>query len=623
MLTDVCRKALCLWQRGTRHKLLCAAVTTLAICLLITPAGWALTLNLGPVFGNFDTNITLGYTWRVSDRDGAIIGTENARYNSGDGTAHSVNGDDGNLNYNRGDLVFNTLKVNWELLLDWKNWSVFSRAFYLYDLEVMGRPTRRTELTNEAKNEIGERFTLLDAYLSGQFQPGSTFLNLKVGNQVVNWGESTFIQHGINSMNTVDVAVLRTPGSELRDALEAIPMVLASWNLGQRFTVEGFYPFTWNHSEIEPAGSFFSTNDFASPGGRRVLLGFGREGISDTELNTGVGAPVGVDVFRSGDMDARDGGEFGVALRWFEPKLGDTEFGFYFTRLHSRLPLISGWTGLLREGFVAGNYAATANYFREFPDEIDTYGFSFNTQLPRLGFLTGMAWQGEVSYKNNQPLQVDDVELLFAALSPLDPFAGLTDPDEGFKLSQLCNGVPFDFDTLISGYRRKDVIQAQTTFTQLFGPGLGADQWTFLTEIGALWVQDMESKDVLRYEGPGTYTSATEWFTQAGIQPATETDGFADDFSWGYRAVLKADLNSAIGSVNLTPAVVWYHDVEGTSPTPILSFVEGRKSITAVLGANYLLSWGLSLSYTNYFGGSRYNLVNDRDFVSMVLSYSF
>ena len=43
------------------------------------------------------------------------------------------------------------------------------------------------------------------------------------------------------------------------------------------------------------------------------------------------------------------------------------------------------------------------------------YGMSWNTTLPG-----GVAWQGEISHRPNMPLQVDDVELLFAALSPLN-----------------------------------------------------------------------------------------------------------------------------------------------------------------------------------------------------------
>ena len=129
----------------------------------------------------------------------------------------------------------------------------------------------------------------------------------------------------------------------------------------------------------------------------------------------------------------------------------------------------------------------------------------------------------------------------------------------------------------------------------------------------------------LRFEGPGTYTSANPWFSEANhpVQPATQPGGFADDISAGYRIVMKADFHSAIGPVGLTPIVAWSHDVSGTSPSPILNFVEGRKAVTVSLIANYLNTIRAKIDYTNFFGGKSYNLVRDRDFLAVSASYSF
>jgi hypothetical protein len=51
-------------------------------------------------------------------------------------------------------------------------------------------------------------------------------------------------------------------------------------------------------------------------------------------------ADEGVMVRRGPDRDARDSGQFGVALYMFEPL--DTEFGAYFMNYHSRAPIFSG-----------------------------------------------------------------------------------------------------------------------------------------------------------------------------------------------------------------------------------------------------------------------------------------
>ena len=55
-------------------------------------------------------------------------------------------------------------------------------------------------------------------------------------------------------------------------------------------------------------------------------------------------------------------------------------------------------------------YALTAGYFTEYPEDIKLIGLSFNTQLQ----WGGIALQGEVAYRQDVPLQFDDVELLFA-----------------------------------------------------------------------------------------------------------------------------------------------------------------------------------------------------------------
>jgi Protein of unknown function (DUF1302) len=364
--------------------------------------------------------------------------------------------------------------------------------------------------------------------------------------------------------------------------------------------LEGFWQLRWDNTEIEPAGTFFSTNDFASPGGKRVFLGFGQPPITDAPpLPPGSAPPIGTSVPRASDDEAQDAGQFGLAVRYFAEQLNDTEFGLYYIRHHSRLPVIEARTGTLA-GLLAGDYAESARYFRSFPEDINLVGASFSTSFAP----TGVALQGEVSYRFDQPLQVDDTELLFAGLSPVNPAV--------FGQGQLGS---FGFEEEIQGFRRKDVVQAQMTATQLLGPKLGADQVTLLGEI--------ESKGELRYEGPGTFTSGNPMFTTLGVQPATTTDGFADEFSWGYRLLARAEFLGALGPLNLTPQVAFAHDVGGTTPQPLGNFVEGRKALTFSLSGNYLNFLSGELSYTTFFGGGDFNLLNDRDFVSFSLSYFF
>ena len=175
----------------------------------------------------------------------------------------------------------------------------------------------------------------------------------------------------------------------------------------------------------------------------------------------------------------------------------------------------------------------------------------------------------------------------------------------------------------IRGFRRKDIVQGTLAVSKALGPMLGADGWIVLAEAGFTQVRDMEDKSELRYDGTGTWTSGNPIFTARGVQPATQETGFADPFSWGYRAVLGATYSNAVGPVNLAPQVAFAHDVNGTAPRPIGNFVEGRQTATLSVDAGYLLSWRARLAYTNFFGAGQHNLLGDRDHVSFTVSYSF
>jgi hypothetical protein len=289
-------------------------------------------------------------------------------------------------------------------------------------------------------------------------------------------------------------------------------------------------------------------------------------------------------------------------------------------------------------GLAGGDYAATASYFTEYPEDIKLYGASFNTLLNS----SGIALQGEYSYRQDVPLQVDDVELLFAALSPIDPYvfnAGATPPKnffgpEVFSKSQLGG---YAFDSTIHGYKEMDMSQAQMTATKVFGPTFGADQFVLVGEAAVTHVHNMPSKDKLRFESAATYVSGNNTPIDVVVpippptlgevahpgKPTEPSSAFADATSWGYRLVGRMDFNNAIGAVTLSPRIAWAHDVEGNSPGPGGNFLEDRKAITFGLGANYQNSWTADLSYTNFFGADQYNLINDRDFVAFNVKYSF
>lgn len=611
-----------------------ALATAIALALGAAPVH-AIEFQRGELRGNINTTVSYGAAWRVQSRDDDLVAK--SHFNPLISQApleqqiaargrFSANSDDGNLNYDRGDMIQGQARITSEMELNYRRSGAFVRANYFYDHV----NNRKDELTSDAQDIVGERFRLLDAYVFSDFDVGDRLLNLRLGRQVVSWGESTFIQGGMNTINPVDVAQIRTAGAELRDAFLPINMLWGSIDLTQDVSLEALYMFEWEEVEPEPGGTFFATNDFATPGGRYAMLNFGlvpqpvhnadlfdevcgqgNFAASDTGLPPAlVGAGCQAALPRAQDNKARDQGQFGLALRYFSPFFGQTEFGLYYLRYHSRLPVLSGQA-------VSTTAPSSGRVIVEYPEDINLFGLSFNTTVAG-----GWALGGEVTYRDNVPLQIDDVELLFAGLSPLN--AVLPDEANRFR-SQLGEYGPGEY---IQGWERHELTQIQTTATRLFGPGnfLNADQVAVVGEIGATKIWDLPDWDVLRYEGPGTDTGGGPSQQTGGNlrNPVTTRDGFATSFSWGYRLVVAPTYNNAFGTPwNVTPRLAFNHDVNGVTPGPGGNFVEGRKSYTLGVGASYLGRWNADVAYTSFFGAGNRNLLGDRDFVGASVSYSF
>lgn len=610
----------------------CVGASLLAASFALQAPASAVQFESGAFSGSFDNTISYGASWRVQSRDRDLLGSASTTLPNGSippggfgGRAFSVNGDDGNLNYDKG-LVSNVVKLTSELALEHESgYGGFVRASAFYDFENEDGDREKIDLTDDALDLVGSDIELLDAYLYGGFDAGNVPVDLRVGNQVVSWGESTFIQNGINVINPVDVSAIRVPGAELREALLPVNMLWGSAGVTLNGSIEAFYQFEWDETEPDPSGSFFSTNDFATPGGSKLMLGFGAAPDTIPFGPAGAAAagatPVGVAVPRGPDRDADDSGQYGLAYRVYVPELNDTELGFYYMNYHSRLPIISARSGTMA-GLASGDYAGSARYFTEYPEDIQLFGASFNTQAGT----TGWALQGEVSHKLDVPLQVDDVELLYAALSPLaiaEGAAGM--PGVGTLLAGTNQVAPggVGFDTVIPGFIERDVTQVQMTATRLFPNILGANQMALAAEVGVTHVNDMPSQNELRLEVPGTGTSGNPVHTTQGVQPATEDrDNFADATSAGYQIRGQLTYNNAIGPVALIPTFAFRHDFSGNSPGPGGNFLEGRKAITLGLEANLRNQWSAELSYTNFFGAGRLNLINDRDFISFNIKYS-
>ena len=161
----------------------------------------------------------------------------------------------------------------------------------------------------------------------------------------------------------------------------------------------------------------------------------------------------------------------------------------------------------------------------------------------------------------------------------------------------------------------------------MFGPTLGANTGVFVVEVGGVYVHGLPGQSTLRLNAAGTDTSGNSQHAAAGgahaLKSAEPSSAFPTAASWGYRMVAQLTYDNAIAAINLSPRIQWAHDVQGISPQPAGPFREGRKAISIGLKATYLEEWEADIAYTSFFGAGKYNLLNDRDFFSATIKYSF
>ncbi|HEX4895474.1 MAG TPA: DUF1302 family protein [Solimonas sp.] len=508
----------------------------MAAAIAATYSGGASALE-ADVFGTpvkIENLITLGGTWRMQGRDSGLIGKSTmtpgvcvARVGDdgvsgpnpdpatntfsgdtcsatrpdregGDGTANdffirqpgafSPNADNGNLSFEKHDLVQATAKVTTDFSFEAFGFNVFARSLYYFDDIYVDHEEEHPDTTLQAsksrysgagKSANGSDIRFLDYFISRSFKIGDRAVSVKVGDQVLNWGESAFL--ALNSLNTINApnqVLLRFPGSDIKEVFQPQGMAVINADLFEGVGLEVFYQYEWKPIIVDPVGSFFSVSDTLGDGGRYAMLSFAKAPEDPDELyrpyrnpqdpSAVLGSQSDRTLLRNTAEENRrrpdDGGQYGAALKFFlEDFNNGTEVGLYFANYHSRVPSVSAIAadatcipdapigtpvdnllGLLNPMGCAvplANFLAlalqqagqdvtyqpangpagdalpvgSAQLVVEYPEDIRMYGISFNTTIG------DFAWAGEYVFRDNLPLQIHTTDLIFAALQPAFP----------------------------------------------------------------------------------------------------------------------------------------------------------------------------------------------------------
>lgn len=310
------------------------------------------------ISGSVIVSLSTGAQFRMADRDPRNYGYYN-RPESQQGTTGgliSAGNDDGNLNFDKYDVISQISQASVELSLKWKNFFLFTRGVGFYDSVAANNeladwmPEERVFTSGRypdgADNRADWDARILDYYVGANFDVLGRNLSVKVGSQILNWGEALFTINGISVINPIDASKIRTPGAELKDALIPVPMVSVGYELASGLSVEGFYQLDFEPYKLDACGSFFSfTDNFCD--GVKFSSSF-TDPKDSRSYTTGTGLnpedyddPNSVMLANNGPitmLDDPDVNDWGVALRYFSPELNNTEFQLYYVNYTSRLP---------------------------------------------------------------------------------------------------------------------------------------------------------------------------------------------------------------------------------------------------------------------------------------------
>ena len=563
-----------------------AAVLAATLALAVAAPAHAFEFEFagGEVTGYLDTTLSVGSLWRMQGRNPGLIAIANG------GTSRDPNADDGNLNYDKGDLVSLAFNATVDFSLKYRDFGMFARGTYLYDKAAIDK----ADLGTKAIDHTANYAQLLDIYAFGRFDFAGRALFVRVGDQVVNWGESTFIRNGINILNPVDVEKLRTPGAELKEALTPTPMLWLLQEVTDHVSVEATWMPRWDEhfpdTQIrpEPRGTFFSTDDFAVDDGKIFYTGFGRRNDSHGAAGVYPASLAGQLYVPRGTLRADKGSQYGVALRYLVPQHPNAEVSLYHVNYHSRAPYVSGVRGGLTAAATisgnlqpaevaaleaagipattAGDPACTvvdlpafdrlqtpANIARLAPivggvapatalsaqnatnaacataaGRAGTAFVDYPKHIKLWGIGASAGFPGGVTLQGEYSYRGNQPVQLPAA-EVLLAVAGAGNQLTGTG-PDAASQVPYG--TEITGYRRVAMHQVLATATKAFGPMLGASQVVAIAEVG---YTHLDLPGNLKFAGPGCHLPQPGSDASSAYN-STSAGCFATRNSWGYRA---------------------------------------------------------------------------------------
>ena len=108
--------------KTTRQGIFQPKSLALAVALGTAAPAYAVNFNIGEIEGQFDSSMSIGASWSMADRDMDLVGSANG------GTGYTQTGDDGRLNFKKGETFSKIFKGVHDLELRYRDSGAFIRG---------------------------------------------------------------------------------------------------------------------------------------------------------------------------------------------------------------------------------------------------------------------------------------------------------------------------------------------------------------------------------------------------------------------------------------------------------------------------------------------------------------
>ncbi|MEN3366626.1 MAG: hypothetical protein V7606_3900 [Burkholderiales bacterium] len=292
--------------------------------------------------------------------------------------------------FKRGDLITNRIDVLSELDLVYQNSYGFRLSGAAWADGAYGAHSITNPALQAPGNYVGGKYNnyarrylvgpsgeILDAFVFGRFDVGSTAVNLKLGQHTVYWGESLFsvgnsIAYSQGPVDTIKAAT--SPGVEAKELFLPQKQISAQAQLTNNVSVAAHYAFEWNPYRLVAGGTYFAAGDAVR---------------SDFATTVPLVIPNGADIV------PRSRGDVGANLRWSPEWLGGTA-GLYYRKFDEKLP----WGVIQLSGTAIPQSARFA-----FARGTTLYGLSLSNNVGSLSVGTELSYRKDTALNSNIVVQ--------------------------------------------------------------------------------------------------------------------------------------------------------------------------------------------------------------------------